>query len=185
MKAKMGNRATLLMLVLVLCYGMAKAMAVSFAEEEDFGREKEERKEREQRRSEREEGEEETDDRFLLQDSKSVMRTEAGEMRVIKSLGGKIWDRPLHIGFITMEPQTLFIPQYLDSSLMIFIRRGEAKIGLIYKDELGERRLKTGDLYRIPAGSAFYLVNTAEGQRLHIICSIDPSESLGIGTFQV
>ncbi|KAF5470668.1 hypothetical protein F2P56_011167 [Juglans regia] len=184
MKAKMGNRATLLMLVLVLCYGMAKAMAVSFAEEEDFGREKEERKEREQRRSEREEGEEETDDRFLLQDSKSVMRTEAGEMRVIKSLGGKIWDRPLHIGFITMEPQTLFIPQYLDSSLMIFIRRGEAKIGLIYKDELGERRLKTGDLYRIPAGSAFYLVNTAEGQRLHIICSIDPSESLGIGTFQ-
>lgn len=126
----MGNRAALLVLVLVLCYGMAKAMAVSFAEEEDFGREKEEReeremrKEREQTRSEREEGEEETDDWFLLQDSKSVMRTEAGEMRVIKSLGGKIWDRPLHIGFITMEPQTLFIPQYLDSSLMIFIRRG-------------------------------------------------------------
>ncbi|XP_042958318.1 vicilin-like seed storage protein At2g28490 [Carya illinoinensis] len=193
MKAKMGNRAALLVLLLVLCYGMAKAMAISFAEEEDFGREKEEReeweemesrKEREQRWREREESEEETDDWFLLQDSKSVIRTEAGEMSVIKSLGGKIWDRPLHIGFITMEPQTLFIPQYLDSSMIIFVRRGEAKIGLIYKDELGERRLKVGDLYRIPAGSAFYLVNTAEGQRLHIVCSIDPSESLGIGTFQ-
>ncbi len=62
---------------------------------------------------------------------------------------------------------------------------GEAKIGLIYKDELGERWLKSGDVYHIPAGSAFYLVNTAEGQNLHIICSIDPSESLGMGAFQV
>jgi mannose-6-phosphate isomerase-like protein (cupin superfamily) len=62
---------------------------------------------------------------------------------------------------------------------------GEAKVGLIYKDELGERRLKAGDVYRIPAGSSFYLVNTGEGQRLHIICSVDKSESLGLGTLQV
>ncbi len=62
---------------------------------------------------------------------------------------------------------------------------GEAKVGLIYKDELGERRLRAGDVYRIPAGSAFYLVNTGEGQRLHIICSVDTSESLGMGTLQV
>lgn len=62
---------------------------------------------------------------------------------------------------------------------------GEAKVGCIYKDELVERQLKIGDLYRIPAGSAFYLLNTGEGQRLHIICSIDKSESLGMGAFQV
>lgn len=42
-----------------------------------------------------------------------------------------------------------------------------------------------GDVYRIPAGSTFYIVNTGETQRLHIICSIDPSEGLGFGTFQV
>lgn len=62
---------------------------------------------------------------------------------------------------------------------------GEAKVGLIYEEELAERRLKIGDIYRIPAGSAFYLMNAEEGQRLHIICSIDPSESLGLGFFQV
>ena len=56
---------------------------------------------------------------------------------------------------------------------------------MIYEDELAERRLKIGDIYRIPAGSAFYLMNAEEGQRLHIICSIDPSESLGLGVFQV
>ena len=62
---------------------------------------------------------------------------------------------------------------------------GEAKFGFIYKDKLAERELKRGDVYEIPAGSAFYLVNTAESQRLHVICSIDPSESLGVGIFQV
>lgn len=62
---------------------------------------------------------------------------------------------------------------------------GEAKLGTIYRDELLERWLKIGDVFRIPAGSAFYLVNTGEGQRLHIICSINTSESLGLRTFQV
>lgn len=202
---KMGNKVALLALVLVLCYGLA--MVVSFVEDEDWRRERK-GEGREDRRREREgegrkdwrregEGEEEdwrregekreewsTEEGFLLQDSKRVVKTDAGEMEVVRSFVGKIVDRPLHIGFITMEPNTLFIPQYLDSSLVIFIRRGEAKIGLIYEDELGERWLKTGDVYHIPAGSAFYLVNTAEGQKLHIICSIDPSEGLGVGTFQ-
>ncbi|KAG8387720.1 hypothetical protein BUALT_Bualt02G0050800 [Buddleja alternifolia] len=61
---------------------------------------------------------------------------------------------------------------------------GEARVGNIYKDELVERTLKRGDIYRIAAGSAFYLINTAEGQRLHVICSIDASESLSWHTFQ-
>lgn len=66
---------------------------------------------------------------------------------------------------------------------------GGARIGHIYKDELAERELKTGDIYRISAGSVFYIVNTAEGQRLQIICSIDKAtETMGLmqGTgFQV
>ncbi|GAV62080.1 Cupin_1 domain-containing protein [Cephalotus follicularis] len=166
----MGNRVTLLLLVLVLCYGVG--MAMGYREEEDWRREREER------------GKGEGEDWFLLQDSKHVVKTDAGDMRVVKSLGGRIIDRPMHIGFIRMEPKTLFIPQYIDSTLIIFVRRGEAKVGCVYKDELVERRLKMGDLYRIPAGSPFYLVNTGEGQRLHIICSIDNSESLGLGVFQ-
>ena len=50
---------------------------------------------------------------------------------------------------------------------------------------MGERALKMGDVYRIPAGSTFYIVNTGETQRLQIICSIDASEGLGFGSFQV
>jgi len=81
-------------------------------EEEDWRREREKREEWS------------TEEGFLLQNSKRVVKTDAGEMEVVRSFVGKIVDRPLHIGFITMEPKTLFIPQYLDSSLVIFIRRG-------------------------------------------------------------
>ncbi|KAK4441154.1 Vicilin-like seed storage protein [Sesamum alatum] len=123
-------------------------------------------------------------DWFLLQDSKHVVRTDAGEMRVVSGFGGRFIKSPMHIGFITMEPRSLFIPQYLDSSLILFVRRGEGRVGHIYKDELVERRLKMGDIYRIEAGSAFYLMNTGEGQRLHLVCSIDTSQSLGFQTFQ-
>ncbi|XP_054795084.1 LOW QUALITY PROTEIN: vicilin-like seed storage protein At2g28490 [Prosopis cineraria] len=157
----MLNRATLLVFLLVLCHALAKG--TSFAEDEDW---------------------DQVTGSFLRR-SKQVIKTDAGEMKVTESYGGGIVDKPMHIGFINMEPKSLFIPQYLDSSLiLLFLIAGEAKLGFIYKDKLAEARLKTGDVYRISAGSVFYLVNTGRGQRLHIICSIDPSESLGIGRFQ-
>jgi len=63
---------------------------------------------------------------------------------------------------------------------------GEARVGHIYRDELAERSLKQGDVYTIPAGSAFYLENRNENQRLRIICSIGiTSESMGWHAFQV
>lgn len=63
-------------------------------------------------------------DQFLLQDSEYVVKTDAGDVRVVRGVGGRFIKSPLHIGFITMEPKSLFIPQYLDSSLVLFVRRG-------------------------------------------------------------
>ncbi|XP_027086588.1 vicilin-like seed storage protein At2g28490 [Coffea arabica] len=117
--------------------------------------------------------------RFLLRESLDVVRTDAGHMRVIRNGGHRLWRSPMHMGLITMEPNSLFIPQYLDSNLILFVRRGEARIGHVYEDDFAERHLKTGDLYRIASGSAFYLVNAAEGQKLYIICSIETSENYG------
>ncbi|KAK6936004.1 Cupin 1, partial [Dillenia turbinata] len=171
----MVKLASLLLLSLLLSYVIAGLAAEEFDEHKRGGE-----------REEEEEGYEEREDMFLLQELKHVLKTEAGEMRIFKAppQGGKLVERPLHIGFLTMEPKTLLIPQYLDSSLIIFIRRGEARVGTIYKDELVERNLKMGDLFRIEGGSAFYLINTAEGQRLHVVCSLDPNEGLGFDTFQ-
>ncbi|XP_058202322.1 vicilin-like seed storage protein At2g28490 [Rhododendron vialii] len=164
----MGRIASaLLLLVLALCCAVAMVKGYNHHEGGEGG----ERRGRERM--------------FLLRDMKRVVRTEAGEMKVVRSTHGWISDWPnIHVGFVTMEPNSLFIPQYLDSDLILFIRRGEARVGSIYRDELIEKRLNCGDLYRISAGSTFYLVNTADGQQLHVICSIEKSDSIGWGTFQ-
>lgn len=86
-------------------------MAMGFVEDEDW-------------REQEKEDPKAIDDSFMLQRSKQVIKTDAGEMRVLKSYGGSIVDRPMHIGFISMEPRSLFIPQYLDSSLIMFVHRG-------------------------------------------------------------
>ena len=62
---------------------------------------------------------------------------------------------------------------------------GEVKMGWIYKDEYVEKKLKMGDVNFIPAGSAFYMVNTGIGQRLQIICSIDASQTIGFNSYHV
>lgn len=61
---------------------------------------------------------------FMMKESRQVIKSEGGEMRVVISPRGRIIEKPMHIGFLTMEPKTLFVPQYLDSNLLIFIRQG-------------------------------------------------------------
>ncbi|XP_059300463.1 vicilin-like seed storage protein At2g28490 [Lycium ferocissimum] len=170
----MGNR-TLLLLVLVLFSALVTSVS---------GHEYEGRREREEEESEQKTQGEKW---FLLRHLHDVVKTDAGSLRLVKGgyRRGSFLHSPMHIGFVSMEPNSLFIPQYLDSDLVLFVHRGEARVGHIYKDELAERSLKHGDVYTIPAGSAFYLENTVKNQRLHIICSIDiTSESMGSHVFQ-
>ncbi|KAF3331843.1 vicilin-like antimicrobial peptides 2-2 [Carex littledalei] len=126
---------------------------------------------------------------FILDKWEKVVESEGGEVRVVRGFGSPRdhWSGfdathkgLLHIGFISMDPKTLFVPQYLDAGLILFVRRGEARVGWINKDSLVERKLKMGDVVQIPAGFTFYIVNTGAGQRLQIICGIDASESLGL-----
>ncbi|KAJ4764293.1 Vicilin-like antimicrobial peptides 2-2 [Rhynchospora pubera] len=125
---------------------------------------------------------------FILDKWEKVVESEGGEVRVVRGFGSPmdhgsgfdgLREGLLHIGLILMEPKTLFVPQYLDAGLILFVRRGEARVGWIHKDALVERNLKMGDVVQIPAGFTFYIVNTGAGQRLQIICGIDASESLG------
>ncbi|KAH7560997.1 hypothetical protein JRO89_XS10G0156200 [Xanthoceras sorbifolium] len=144
---------SLLLLMLVLCHGVAmmrETVHMEEGEEGDWGGEREMEERGWEEEEEEEEGERGRQDEgsFLLQRSMQVVKTAAGEMRVVMtSGGGRVADRPMHIGFITMEPETLFVPQYIDSSLILFVNRGEATVGSIYKNELEERQLKTGDVY--------------------------------------
>ncbi|KAH9311441.1 hypothetical protein KI387_026476 [Taxus chinensis] len=143
-------------------------------------------------------GHEESDrSMFLMRKSKQLIKTEAGEVRVLKreykpeeeeeeeeEEGRRIKRGQLDIGFITMEPKSFFLPQFLNSDFVFLIERGSARLGWVHNRDLIEQNLKIGDVYRIPGGSVFYLINTDEGQRLHIIFSVDTSQSLIPGKIQ-
>lgn len=61
---------------------------------------------------------------FVLDRLEKVVESEGGQVRVVR---GQAWPHReglMHIGFITMEPKTLFVPQYLDSGLTLFVQRG-------------------------------------------------------------
>ncbi|CAL9768987.1 unnamed protein product [Musa acuminata subsp. burmannicoides] len=117
--------------------------------------------------------------RFLLARSRTVARTDAGEIRVVSRYRSKSEPCPMHIGLIQMEPNSLVVPQYVDANLVVFVHRGEVKVGWIHKDELVERKLRRGDVSVIPAGSTFYIVNTHSSDRSQMICSIDTTQSTG------
>lgn len=53
------------------------------------------------------------------------------------------------------------------------------KVGFIFNDEYVEKNLTVGDIYRIEAGSTFFMANTDMDRELRIICSFDPAESFG------
>ena len=106
--------------MLVLCHGVAITMGFFRDDDDDWGMEFERRG---------------GPSGFLMHSSKRVVKTEAGEMRVLGRYGGRSLERRMHIGFINMEPRSLFIPQYLDSDLVVFIRRGITICLPLYKSD--------------------------------------------------
>lgn len=124
----MGKISVLLLALLVVCFALVSTVGGYYNQDEggaEPGKEMEEGGGGEEEEGGGGEGEEvKGNSRFLLQESMHVVKTDAGDMRVMRSGGHRFWRSPMHLGLITMEPNSLFIPQYLDSSLVLFIRRG-------------------------------------------------------------
>ncbi|KAJ0975485.1 hypothetical protein J5N97_017450 [Dioscorea zingiberensis] len=121
---------------------------------------------------------------FILNKFKKVIKSEGGEVKVVSGYRWKGDLNPMHIGFVSMEPNTLFIPQYIDANLILFIQTGEVKVGWIHKDKLVEAKLKMGDVSVIPAGSAFYFINVGNDEKLRMICSINAAGTSGWKSYQ-
>lgn len=61
---------------------------------------------------------------FMLHSPKQIIKTEGGKFTVFRGVRRRETNSALHIGFLNMEPNTLLVPQYMDASLILFIRRG-------------------------------------------------------------
>ncbi|CAL9050557.1 vicilin-like seed storage protein At2g28490 [Musa acuminata AAA Group] len=166
MAVAVGDRAVVALLTLLLLFSVP---ASGYQERGT---------EREEAEKVRECGEDATGrGRFILGRTRRVVRTEAGQVRVVSGDRWKGHPSTMHIGFLRLEPNSLFLPQYVDANLVQFVREGEVEAGWIHKDELVQRKLKRGDINVIPAGSPFYIANT-NSERSHMVCGIDTSQSL-------
>jgi hypothetical protein len=86
---------------------------------------------------------------FVLDRLEKVVESEGGQVRVVR---GQPWppaafacrEGLMHIGFITMEPKTLFVPQYLDSSITLFVHRGMHRTLLLFHVHTCKNRTRHG-----------------------------------------
>ncbi|XP_076926964.1 uncharacterized protein LOC143590339 [Bidens hawaiensis] len=104
----------------------------------------------------------------VRQDQRWVaVSTEFGEIAVVKVSDGK--DGFYDLRFITMEPNSLFVPVLLHSDMVFYVNSGSGTLNWVDlqkdKKKLRQVDLRTGDVYRLRTGSFFYLQSNLESER--------------------
>ncbi|KAL8265128.1 hypothetical protein R6Q59_023258 [Mikania micrantha] len=97
----------------------------------------------------------------------NVVSTESGEIYGVKVSDGR--DGFYDLQFITMEPNSLFVPAHLHSDMVFYVNSGSGTLSWVDlekdNDKLRQVELRTGDVYRLPTGSFFYLQSNLESDR--------------------
>ncbi|KAK9076855.1 hypothetical protein SSX86_005189 [Deinandra increscens subsp. villosa] len=97
----------------------------------------------------------------------TVVSNEFGEISAVKVSDGKDGFYDLH--FITMEPNSLFIPAHLHSDMVFYVNSGSGTLSWVDleedNDKLKQVELRTGDVYRLRTGSFFYLQSNLDSDR--------------------
>ncbi|PWA48133.1 rmlC-like jelly roll fold protein [Artemisia annua] len=100
-------------------------------------------------------------------DRMSVVSVENGEISSVKISDGK--DGFYHLQFITMEPNSLFLPVHLHSDMVFYVQSGNGTLSWVDlrkdDDKLRQVDLRTGDVYRLTTGSFFYIQSSLESDR--------------------
>eukprot|EP00253_Pinus_taeda_P021681 PITA_21681 len=121
------------------------------------------------------EDEEEVEKQFIFKKERHWKRidAEAGQITVVPSFRENSKSAPqLHnyeVNFLEMDPNSIMLPQYMDARWYMYIHEGKGRIGWLHTGKLIEQDLKTGQIYFVPEGAPFYVINTDKNQSLIII----------------
>ncbi|KAI3722780.1 hypothetical protein L2E82_33865 [Cichorium intybus] len=87
--------------------------------------------------------------------------SEFGEVSAVKISDGQ--NGCYHLHFITMDPNSLFLPVHLYSQMLFYVNSGSGTLNWINveedDDKLQTAKLQRGDIYRLPPQTVFYLQN--------------------------
>ncbi|TYJ10342.1 hypothetical protein E1A91_A11G200900v1 [Gossypium mustelinum] len=99
----------------------------------------------------------------LKHDRKLLTQTEHGEISAAIVTDGT--KGPYHLQFITLEPNSVFLPVLLHANMVFFVHTGSGTLSWTDDDDMRDVNLRKGDVYRLPKGSAFYVQSSLEAER--------------------
>ncbi|KAF2283517.1 hypothetical protein GH714_011641 [Hevea brasiliensis] len=92
------------------------------------------------------------------------MVTEYGEISAVDISSGT--RGAYHLEFMTLEPNSLFLPVLLHADMVFYVKAGSGKLSWAEEGrEMKRVNLKTGDVYRLRPGSIFFMQSSLEPER--------------------
>ncbi|KAK4711897.1 hypothetical protein R3W88_006410 [Solanum pinnatisectum] len=105
---------------------------------------------------------------------KTVISTENGQVSSVTIADGTTGS--YHLQFITLEPNSLFLPVVLHSDMVFYVHTGSGKLTWMNENEEKSVDLRIGDVFRLPFGSIFFLESNLDPIRQKLrVYSIFPN----------
>ncbi|KAH1157896.1 hypothetical protein GYH30_030231 [Glycine max] len=95
---------------------------------------------------------------------RTLLVTEFGEITAIDIKEGQK-ELPYHLQFITLEPNSLFLPVLLQADMVFYVHTGSGKLTWANDDGTSTIRLREGDVCSLNEGSVFYIQSNLEAER--------------------
>ncbi|KAL2498450.1 RmlC-like cupins superfamily protein [Abeliophyllum distichum] len=73
--------------------------------------------------------------------------------------------RSYHLQFITLEPNSLFLPVLLHADMVFYVHTGSGRLSWTDEDHSKYADLRRGDVYRMAQGTVFFLQSSLETER--------------------
>ncbi|KAM1805411.1 hypothetical protein TB2_030687 [Malus domestica] len=110
---------------------------------------------------------------FEDQHFETRIQTEEGRVQVLQKFNERSdllrGIENFRVGFLVTEPHAFVAPTHLDADSILFVFQGRPTISTVRGEKKESYNLERGDLFRIPAGTPFYVLNRDENEKLHIV----------------
>ncbi|KAK4790692.1 hypothetical protein SAY86_017996 [Trapa natans] len=92
-----------------------------------------------------------------------VAHTEYGEISSVDVGYGR--RGTYHLQFITLEPNSLFLPVLLHAEMVLYVHTGSGRLTWVDEDDTRRIDIRRGDVYRLPPGTIFHIQSDLQPQQ--------------------
>ncbi|KAK4781092.1 hypothetical protein SAY87_017198 [Trapa incisa] len=92
-----------------------------------------------------------------------VADTEYGEISAVEVGYGR--GGTYNLQFITLEPNSLFLPVLLHADMVLYVHTGSGRLTWVDEDDTKRVDIRCGDVYRLPPGTIFHIQSDLQPER--------------------